>query len=251
MNIDTGIILAGGKGTRLQPFTKFISKHLLNLNGKCIIDYPINTLKQMGIKNLTIVVGSDFSGQIVDYIGDGSNFDLNVNFIYQKEPLGISHAVNLCQKYVKDAEKFVVCLGDNIFSKPIVWSEKPGAQIVLDSSRNNLECIKRFGVATVNKAHSEILNIIEKPQTFDYKLYNYPITGCYLFDQKYFEYFKNLTPSQRGEYEIVSIIEQYLKDKNLNWTYSEGFWSDAGTIESLAETNMFLSTSFNSFDLLK
>jgi glucose-1-phosphate thymidylyltransferase len=232
--IKNGILLTGGTGTRLLPFTSYTSKHLLNVAGKPIIDYPINTLKQMGIENLTIVVGSTFSGQILDYVKDGSKFGMNVNYCYQSAPLGIAHAINLCKKYIDN--KFVVCLGDNVFSSPIDFNNNSGsAKIVLYEHQN----LKRFGVASLDD--TGIVKIEEKPQIIDEKLKNYAIAGCYLFDNKYFDYFKDLVPSNRGELEIVDIIKQYHASNELGYVNynNQGVWLDVGTHESIALANSY------------
>jgi len=134
--IKNGILLAGGTGSRLLPFTSYVSKQLLNIAGKPVIDYPISTLKNMGIENLTIVVGSTFSGQILDYVQDGSKYGMNVNYCYQSSPKGIAEAINLCKRYVEN--KFVVILGDNIFSSDINFeaADNGSAKIVLYKHHN-------------------------------------------------------------------------------------------------------------------
>jgi glucose-1-phosphate thymidylyltransferase len=239
--IKDGILLAGGTGSRLKPFTSYISKHLLNVGGKPIIDYPIDTLKQLGVENLTIVVGSSFSGQIMDYVQDGSSFGMNVNFIYQPSAVGIAQAINICKPFVKD--KFMVCLGDNIFEKPIKFNDLDGAQIALTTHKD----IHKFGVAICTywaqsidgKAH--IHKLEEKPKTINKHYKYYVITGCYQFDQNYFEYFKNIKPSSRNEFEITEIIQQYHNDGKLNSTFVDGWWQDAGTIESLQLANNLIN----------
>lgn len=233
--MKNAILLAGGAGTRLLPFTKFVSKQLLPVNGKCIIDYPIETLVGMGIKNLTIVVGSTFSGQVLDYVEDGSKFGLNVNYCYQQKPEGIAHAVNLCKRFVSDDDEFVLILGDNFYSDPITWNEYNGkAQIVLLEHKE----LKRFGVASCDGA-GNIYKIEEKPDILDSRYNNYAISGCYMFDQDFFLYYQMLVPSLRGEFEIVDIIKQYLKNDKLSYTIYKNEWVDCGTHSAIAHLNNY------------
>lgn len=239
--MKNGIILAGGTGSRLFPLTHVVNKHLLGVNGQFIIDYPINTLKQMGVENLTVILGGSHFSQVVDHLKDGSRYGMKFNYVYQGAASGIAQAINLCQRHVADDDQFVVILGDNIFENPIEWSKMPGkndrAQIVLDADKANHPDLKRFGVATIGDKW-DILELVEKPLVLKPNTSNFPITGCYLFDQQYFDFFKNLKPSARGEYEIVDIMQQYLDRGQLGKTWHEGgLWSDAGTHESLAFVN--------------
>lgn len=234
MKIKNAILLSGGTGSRLLPFTQFISKQLLPVNGKCIIDYPIETMVGMGVENLTIVVGSSFSGQILDYVQDGSKFGIKVNYCYQQTPNGIAAAVNLCKRFVADDDKFILCLGDNIYPKPIIWDDSDKAQIVLLEHKE----LRRFGVASCDD-FGEIRKIEEKPAYIDNRYSNYAISGCYRFDQKYFQYFQNITPSSRGEFEITEIIRQYHEDNNLSAVHYDGEWFDAGTHESIEAANKY------------
>lgn len=243
--IKNAILLAGGTGSRLLPFTSYVSKHLLDVGGKPIIDYPIHTLQQMGIENVVIVVGSSFSGQILDYIRDGSRYGLNVQFSYQQKPRGIAQAINICQRYVSSEEQFVVILGDNIYGCPIRWNEDHlhQAQVVLWK----VDDLQRFGVASIDRKTDEIVKIEEKPKTLNHKYDQYAITGCYLFDQRFFSFFKETKPSVRGEFEIVDILNAYHQCGMLYPTFNAShldvngaaFWSDAGTHESIAHCNQY------------
>jgi glucose-1-phosphate thymidylyltransferase len=228
--MKNAIILAGGLGTRLNPLTQVVNKQLLPINGKFIIEYPLNTLKKMGIENVTVVLGGTHFSQIVGYLKDGEKHGLNFNYVYQNEPKGISNAINLCKRHVLDDDKFVVILGDNIYEEPVFWNKETtcSAQIVL---HNNAELF-RFGVASID-SDNKICKIVEKPKEIDYTYKNYAITGCYLFDQKFFEFYQKLTPSPRGEYEITDIIQQYNSANDLSWTMANGLWSDAGTHEAI------------------
>lgn len=240
--IKDGVLLTGGTGERMKPFTSYVSKHLLNIAGKPVIDYPINTLKQMGIENLTIVVGSSFSGQILDYVQDGSRYGMSVNFVVQPKPDGIAAAINLCKRYVSG--KFVAMLGDNVFSAPVQFHDdhiKSSANIVLCNHQN----LKRFGVASLD--HTGIVGIEEKPQVLAPILKHYAIAGCYFFDQKYFDYFGKITKSARSEFEVVDIIKQYLAANELSYVNYDGVWLDAGTHESIALANNY----FHSLERIK
>jgi glucose-1-phosphate thymidylyltransferase len=237
--MKNGIILAGGTGSRLMPLTQVVNKHLLGVDGKFIIDYPIESLKKMGCQDVTVILGGDHYPQVIGYLGDGSRYGLNFNYVYQAKPSGIAQAINLCKRFVYDDADFSVILGDNIFENNIQWSnpnwrKNTRAQILLAPHPD----IKRFGVASIlNQA--EIVQIEEKPQTLDPDYDNFAISGCYLFTPQYFEYFKQLKPSARGEYEITDIIRLYLRDNKLSYSMIDGLWSDAGTHESIAYVNNY------------
>jgi len=242
--IKNAIILAGGTGSRLFPLTHVVNKHLIDVNGKFIIDYPINTLKQMGVENLTVVLGGNHFSQVVDHLKDGSSVGMNINYVYQGKASGIAQAINLCKRYVQDDNNFSVILGDNIYGNPIFWNEDylDKAQIVLW----DVPDLQRFGVASTDILTDEIIKIEEKPTVLDTKYNNFAITGCYLFDHRFFDYFRHLKPSARGEFEIVDIIKEYHHNGALHPTWSSNhmvkggvFWSDAGTHESIAKCNQY------------
>jgi glucose-1-phosphate thymidylyltransferase len=237
--MKNGIILAGGTGSRLFPLTHVVNKHLLGVNGKFVIDYSINTLKNMGCEDVTVILGGAHFSQVVGYLQDGARYGLNLNYVYQGEPKGIAHAINLCKRFVYDDADFSVILGDNVYENTISWNNpnwrnQPKAQIVLAEHPE----LNRFGVASFD-SNNEIVKIEEKPKNLDPNLTNLAITGCYLFTPEYFEYFKQIKPSPRGEYEITDIINKYLDDGNLSWTKIDGLWSDAGTHESIAYVNNY------------
>ncbi len=234
MKVSHGIILAGGFGTRLAPLTNLFNKHMVPLYNKFIIDYPIQTLKSIGVEHLTVVLGGAHYSQVVSYLEDGSKYGLNINYVYQGKPMGISQGINLCKNSIGN-NKFAVVLGDNIFEKGISFKDCDGSQIVLSNHHN----LNRFGVASI--IDNKVDKIEEKPKEIDFSngRQNYAITGCYLFDSNFFEYFKDLKPSARGEYEITDIIKRYNEDNKLNFTFVDGLWSDAGTHESVNFLNNF------------
>jgi len=232
MNIKSGIILAGGAGTRLLPLTNVINKHLVTVHNQFIIDYPLNTLKQMGIENLTVVLGGPHFDQIVSHIKDGKHLGMNINYVYQNAPAGIAQAINLCERFIDD--KFVVILGDNIFENSIEFKDSfRMAQVVFNKHSE----LNRFGVASLR--HNRIYKIEEKPKKLDPTFNQYAITGCYLFDLNFFKYFKKIKPSLRGEFEITDIICKYHQNDDLDYTFTNGLWSDAGTHESINYLNDF------------
>lgn len=233
--VKNGIVLAGGTGSRLFPLTHVINKHLLGVNGQFIIDYPINTLKNMGCENVTIILGGAHFSQVVGYLQDGARYGMNFNYVYQGEPKGIAHAISLCKQQIGQDDNFAVVLGDNIFENPISWqnSEENNAQVVLHKHKE----LNRFGVASIKD--NKIVNIEEKPKVIDTSYDNYAITGCYLFTNQYFDFFKEMKPSARGEYEITDIIHKYNSLNKLTWTNVNGLWSDTGTHESIAFVNNY------------
>lgn len=235
--MKNAIILAGGTGSRLFPLTHVVNKHLLGVNGKFIIDYPLDTLKQMGIENCTVVLGGNHFSQVVDHLKDGQNHGMNFNYVYQGAAKGIAQAINLCKRYVLDDADFTVILGDNIFENKVRWNNPrywsdPRAQILLSDHSDK----HRFGVASIN-VDNKIIKIEEKPQILNENYINKAIAGCYLFTPEYFDYFKQIKPSARGEFEITDIISLYLENNNLSYSTIDGLWSDAGTHESIAYVN--------------
>ena len=204
------------------------NKHLLPLYNRFIIDFPLDTLRHLGVTDLTVILGGEHSDQIKRYFEINQNCGFEkVNYVQQDSPAGIAQAIDLCHQYIGD-ERFVTILGDNYYEKKIKFNDNDRAQIVLCQHPE----LKRFGVASI--VNGRIVKIEEKPQVIDESMdANFAITGLYLFDGKYFDYFKNLKRSTRGEFEIVDIINQYRDDDKLYYTITDGEWSDAGTLESI------------------
>jgi glucose-1-phosphate thymidylyltransferase len=239
--IKNGIILSGGEGTRLRPLTNVVNKHLLGVNGKFIIDYPLNTLKQMGVENLTVVLGGNHFSQVVGHIKDGLAHGFKTcNYVYQGEAKGIAQAIQLCRRYVDNDDQFAVILGDNLFDEPIHFPKLVGAQIVLKSVPDP----KRFGVAFCD-SEMTIMDIKEKPLTLDPRYQPLAITGCYSFDYHYFDLFHHLQPSARGEFEITDLIKLYYHDRECSSQIYNNFWSDMGTHESIAQCNQYFYAKQN------
>lgn len=236
MKVKSAVILTGGHGTRLQPLTNVISKHLITVKDKFLIDYPIEILKKSGVEDLTVILGSEYFEQIVKYLKDGQDFGLNIKYVYQRKADGIASAINLAKDCIKD-DRFIVCLGDNLFLSnenilSFLSDRSFGADIVLTSPPD----IHRFGCASIDK-NNNIVKIEEKPKTINNNFQNYAISGLYVFDKNYFEYFKDLKPSHRGEWEIVDMIKKYHSLNQLNYTHFNGQWLDVGTKEALNKLN--------------
>lgn len=241
MTIKYGIILAGGTGSRLTPLNTMFNKHMVPVYNKFIIDYPLATLKNLGVKNTTIVLGGNHFSQVVSHVKDGNHLGMEINYVYQDKPIGIAQAINLCEKFVNKDDNFVTVLGDNIFEKPIILdkSNAVGAQVVLHQHPE----LNRFGVASLK--NKKICKLQEKPQILEPGYDNYAVTGCYVFDNDFFKYFNQLKLSSRGEYEITDIINLYNKDNNLGYSFVDGMWSDAGTHESINFVNNFFYQKFH------
>ncbi len=217
-----GVILCGGKGTRLGLSTRVTNKHLLPVFDKPMILYPIETLKKLGVKDILIISGGNHLGSFTDFLSNGSEFGVDITYKVQKEAGGIAHALLLAEKFVGD-EQFVVILGDNIFdSTPSIPS---GNGIVLAEVENP----RRFGVFHDGR-------IIEKPQIPASKM---AVTGIYFYLPEVFGFMKNLKPSPRGEMEITDVNNWCLQNGNTTHQIYQGFWTDAGTPESLLVANNF------------
>lgn len=227
-----GILLAGGYGNRLKPLTEVISKQLLHIYNKPMVYYPINTLVQAGITDIMIITGPSHAGMFLQLLGDGSKFGCNLQFRMQAKPEGIAHAVNHARDFIA-GEKCCVILGDNIYeddvSKDIEkFFNKKGGHVFL----KEIENAQRFGVAELKG--SKVVGVEEKPKN---PKSNYAVTGLYLFDSDVFEVIAGLRPSNRGEFEITDVINEYIKKGNLTASILKRRWSDAGTFESLYNAN--------------
>lgn len=241
MTISKAVLLTGGNGERLRPITSQFNKHLIPIENRFIIDYPLNTLRQSGIKEVQIVLGGSHYSQIVDYVRGGKDFGMKITYNFQEAADGIASAIQKCKSFVENEQQWVVMLGDNIFSHPIKWDKTPydnphNAKIALCKHKE----LNRFGVAEIGN-NGKILNINEKPKNISHKLDSYAISGAYVFTPEYFNFFKNLKPSERNEYEITEIIKQYNDNNELDYVVYDKFWSDAGTHESLEECREYIT----------
>ncbi len=233
-----GVVLAGGLGTRLHPITKVTNKHLLPIYNKPMIYYPIQTLVNAGIKDIMIVTGGNHAGDFLKLLGNGKDFGLKeVSFAYQEGEGGIAEALGLTQHFV-GRDKVAVILGDNIFESDITsfvnrfHKQKRGAKIILKEVPDP----ERFGVPVFK--NQRITRIEEKPKQ---PKSNYAVTGIYMYDNRVFDIVKTLKPSRRGELEISDVNNAYIRARTLTYDMLEGWWTDAGTFESLLKASQLVA----------
>ena len=235
-----GIILAGGLGMRLSPLTKITNKHLLPLYDKPMIYYPLRTLINAGIDDILIVTGGNNAGDFLRLLGNGKEFGLkHINYTYQEGEGGIAEALGLAE-FFADEERVCVILGDNIIEKNITWAveafkkQKKGAKILLKEVPDP----QRFGVPELKG--DQIVRIEEKPANPKSK---YAVTGIYMYDRSVFDLIRPLKPSQRGELEITDVNNAYIEQGTMTYDILDGWWSDAGTFDSLLYASKLVAES--------
>jgi len=229
-----GVILAGGLGTRLYPLTHATNKHLLPVYDKPMVYYPIQTLVNVGIKDIILVIGGPHAGDFIKVLRNGEEFGLNsIQYIYQEGEGGISAAISLTEKAVA-GDDITVILGDNTTDADISKSVNNFTSGAV-SFFKEVKDPRRFGVAVFDKENN-LIEIEEKPKE---PKSNFANTGLYIFDNTCFERIKSLAPSARGELEVPDLQNTYINDKLMKWSLLEGFWHDAGTFETLFEASEY------------
>ena len=243
--IRKGIILAGGKGTRMSPLTKAVNKQLLPIYDKPLIFYPLSILMLAGIKDILVIVNKGQLDQYKKIIPNGDNLGIKVNYLEQDKPRGLPDAFVIGEKFI-GKENVAMILGDNFFYGQNLTAKlkenikiKSGARVVL----HKVQYPEAFGVAKVDKKNN-ILSIKEKPKKF---LSDLAITGLYFFDNNVVELAKKLKPSKRGEVEIVDLLNIYKSKKQLSADIigRGGAWLDTGSIEDFYKTSAFVSAIEN------
>jgi len=235
-----GVVLAGGLGTRLLPLTKVTNKHLLPVYDRPMIYYPIQTLVNAGVTEILLVTGGNNAGDFLRLLGNGREFGLkHLDYTYQEGEGGIADALRLAE-YFSDGRPICVVLGDNIIEGNIVKAagafrdQKQGARILL----KQVEDPGRFGVPVLKG--KRVMKIEEKPTKPESP---YAVTGIYFYDEHVFEIIKTLKPSKRGELEITDVNNAYIKKGQLAWDVLKGWWTDAGTIDSLSRAGELVARS--------
>jgi len=225
-----GIILAGGIGSRLFPLTRVTNKHLLPVYDRPMVFFPIQTLVNAGIADILLVTGGQNAGDFLRLLGNGSDFGLkHINYTYQQGEGGIADALRLAE-YFAAGEKICVVLGDNIIETNIIAAceqfrkQERGAHILL----KEVDDPQRFGVPVFEGGR--IVRIEEKPTQPKSR---YAVIGIYMYDATVFDRIRKLQPSARGEFEITDVNNQFLADGTLTYSMLDGWWTDAGTFDSL------------------
>jgi glucose-1-phosphate thymidylyltransferase len=233
-----GVVLAGGTGSRLNPLTRVTNKHLLPVYDKPMVYYPIQTLVNAGIEEILLVTGGKNAGDFLRLLGNGRDFGLrHLNYTYQEGEGGIAEALGLAEFFAAN-DRICVILGDNIIENNICEAvehfkkQKDGARILL----KEVSDAERFGVAEVRG--DRVVSIEEKPKA---PKSNYAVVGIYLYDATVFQKIRRLKPSGRGELEITDVNNFYIEDGNLTCEVLDGWWTDAGTFESLLRANSLVA----------
>lgn len=228
-----GIILAGGTGSRLSPLTRVTNKHLLPVYDMPMIAYPLTLLLSAGITDIMIVSGKGHAGHFLELLGSGRTLGARLSYAVQEEAGGIAQALGITEDFA-DSETIAVALGDNIFEEtPDMSGFTRGARIFLKEVPDP----HRFGVASLDG--NRVVRIVEKPAHPETSL---AVTGLYLFDASVYDKIRALTPSSRGELEITDVNNAYIAEKTMEARVIDGFWTDAGTIESLHRASTMVHT---------
>lgn len=231
-----GVILAGGKGTRLEPLTEITNKHLLPVGREPMIWHPVRQLVAAGISDILVVTSAGHVGDVAGSLGSGARFGCEFTYRVQDKAGGIAHALALAENF-SGREKLVVLLGDNIFQNPLAphvqsfSQQEEGARILL----KELEDPRRYGVAALEG--DQVVGIEEKPIK---PASSFAVVGCYMYDGRVFDLIRRTEPSPRGELEITSVNSLYIKEGLMRHGFVQGGWVDAGTFESWFAANRIM-----------
>lgn len=232
-----GIILSGGHGSRLYPLTKIFNKSLLPIYDKPMIYYPLQTLKQIGITEICIVSGKEHCGQIMNQLGSGEEYEVDITYRVQEKPGGIAQALGLCKEFAGRDNVFV-CLGDNIFEDDFSDLKLNYYDSWCHIFLKEVPDPERFGVPVFQGMDRHLIKIEEKPEK---PMSDYAVTGLYMFNDEVWNVIDALKPSERGELEVVDLINWYIDRGKTTHSELKGFWSDAGTPDSLVQANKLVS----------
>jgi len=228
------VILAGGTGSRLKPLTYWTNKHLLPVGSYPMICYGIAKLRESGIRDIVIVTSRTALGGFADVLGSGRDWGVSILYRVQEEAGGIAQALELARPMMLPKEKFIVLLGDNLLEESLrpycdaFEKQAEGAMVLL----KKVDDPRRYGVPKLDKASGRIVRIEEKPE---HPASEYCVTGIYFYDTEVFRKVDGVKPSRRGELEITDVNNAYAQTGSLTYRELQGWWTDAGTFESLEE----------------
>lgn len=230
------VLLAGGSGTRLKPLTYWTNKHLLPVGRYPMICYGIARLREAGVRDIVLVTSRSSLGDFVEVLGSGRDWGVSIVYRVQEEAGGIAQALELARPLLAPGEKFAVLLGDNLFSQSIApyiqdfGRQQDGGMVLIYP----VDDPQRYGVPEVDEAGGKIVHIEEKPSQ---PSSSYCVTGLYLYHSDVFDIIDGIQPSQRGELEITDVNNAYAHAGKLTYRELSGWWTDAGTFESLEEAS--------------
>ena len=232
-----GVLLTGGTGSRLMPLTEVTNKHLLPIGNKPMLEWPLRNLIACGCREIMVITGKEHAGSIFQYLGSGSKWGVDFTFRVQDKPAGIAHALYLARDFCESdsLSAIMMMLGDNIFEEDlseygeIFTCGKDGDAMILVKE---VEDPERFGVVEV--LNDRVVGIEEKPKKPKSNLIQ---TGAYFYDINAFEYIEALKPSDRGELEITALNMEYVKRGKMSYRRVKGWWTDAGTLDTLHKAN--------------
>jgi glucose-1-phosphate thymidylyltransferase len=234
-----GVILAGGSGTRLRPITKIINKHLLPVGPFPMIHYAMATMAAAGISDILLITGKQSAGLFMEYLGSGEGWGVSLTYRLQEEAGGIAQALALAEGFIQPEDKCMVLLGDNLIEDHLLPAaayfshlEQGNAMVFLKKVNDP----RRYGVPEMRG--DRIVAIEEKPT---YPKSDYCVTGIYMYDYGVFEMIRSIQASERGELEITDVNNGYAAKGLLSYRMLEGWWTDAGTHQSLLEASIWLT----------
>ena len=234
-----GVILAGGLGSRLYPLTKITNKHLLPVYDRPMIYYPLQMLAEAGIRDILIVTGGNSAGDFLRLLENGEEVGCSIRYAYQRGEGGIADALRLARDFAEN-DRICVVLGDNIFQDSLLparqaFEKQPrGARLLLKEVPDP----ERFGVAEIRSGR--IVSIVEKPAR---PVSRMAVTGVYFYDESVFEKIADCRPSHRNELEITDVNNLYMAENHLEYSILQGWWTDAGTFDSLLRAQQFVARS--------
>lgn len=229
-----GVILAGGTGSRLSPITDVTNKHLLPVGSKPMISHVVEKMVKAEVLDIMIITGTEHMGDMISLLGSGEKYGCEFTFRIQERAHGIADALRLTESFINN-DKFIVILGDNMFEDDL-------SKYIKEYKNSDSPCFlllkevpdpERYGIAILNEA-GKIIAAVEKPRV---PMSNLCITGIYMYDRSVFDKIKNLTPSDRGEYEITELNHKYIEEGLASYGTLDGWWTDAGTFSSYHKAN--------------